>query len=355
MRERKYSLPRHTNLASQASRTGAFFIDLAVWVALTAAFFYGCFRLVFSSKATEINDKLDNYKIESHLFYKDENGYVDFLEPDSSFEEYKDVLSYFYLTYVPEVSEDKDLPVIKADGTKVNKSEYFTVEWFNKSLLKIDTEGQLLFEYVTVDEHEDFTQIAKVKESASQSDVNAFMQDALIYAMNKDFNNLPSINEVINDLNFVNQTALVLSLIPAGIITYIVLPIFLKDGATLGKKLFGLGLATSDGYKYKPQQLLMRFMPSLVMLLALFIPIWSDIFILMLVYLTVFLVSFTLAMASPKRSSLHDFCARTIVINKNTSILFDSMFEEEKYIANEDGIELTPDENGEEPEISYER
>ena len=62
-------------------------------------------------------------------------------------------------------------------------------------------------------------------------------------------------------------------------------------------------------------------------------------------------------MASPKKASLHDFVARTIVIDDKTSIIFENEIEEEAYLLKEDNLEEVVKEegDGEEPEISYEK
>ena len=61
-------------------------------------------------------------------------------------------------------------------------------------------------------------------------------------------------------------------------------------------------------------------------------------------------------MASPKKAALHDFAARTIVIDLHSSTIFLNELEEEAYIAKEDGLVVVEkDENGEEPELSYEK
>ena len=52
----------------------------------------------------------------------------------------------------------------------------------------------------------------------------------------------------------------------------------------------------------------------------------------------VVLISFALMMASPKRCALHDFAARTIVIDLEGSTLFENELEEEVYIRKEDGL-----------------
>ena len=44
-------------------------------------------------------------------------------------------------------------------------------------------------------------------------------------------------------------------------------------------------------------------------------------------------------MASPKRNSLHDYVAQSIVIDNTTSIIFDDSIEEETYIEREDKLE----------------
>ena len=60
-------------------------------------------------------------------------------------------------------------------------------------------------------------------------------------------------------------------------------------------------------------------------------------------------------MASPKKSSLHDFTAQTIVVDDKTSIIFDNEAEEEMYLLKEDNMPLSSPEEGEEPVLKYEK
>lgn len=104
------------------------------------------------------------------------------------------------------------------------------------------------------------------------------------------------------------------------------------------------------------RQLAMRVMPVFVVLLALLIPIWTDVVFIFIMFLVMFLVSFALSMSSPKRKSLHDFTAGTIVIDLKGSILFNNELEEEEYILKEDNLfEDKPIVAGEEPELRYEK
>ena len=173
--------------------------------------------------------------------------------------------------------------------------------------------------------------------------------DAYDVLLNQDY-----ILKLTNESNFLYSLEFALGAFIGMAITYLMFPFIFKNGQTLGKKAFGLGLANSDGYILNNNQLFMRIMPLFVCNAALLIPMWPNLLVMMLVYLTVFLVSFALAMASPKKASLHDFSARTIVINLKTSTLFKDEFEEEAYLLKEDDI--TPElSEGEEPELKYEK
>ena len=350
MRQRKYTLPRHTILAGQGPRVGAFLIDLATSLALFLAFLFGCFRFVFNFKTQPLGAKLDDERIKSALFFPAQDGKLDYYGSANDNVEFRNALKYFYTEYIPEVSEDKDKPVIIENDVEVKKSEYFTVEWFNKNVLKVESDGRAYFEYVG----EDKTIVANIKADVDAKTINVFLQNAWKVA-NKDFNNLPTIKKINNQFGFYNSLEAVLSAILATSIVYIVVPFVLKNGVTFGKKAFGLSLATKDGYVIENYQLFMRIMPLFVIILAMLIPIWRLTLTVAVVFTAFFLVSFTLSMASPKKCSLHDFTARTIVVDQRRSILFKDAAEEEDYIAKEDNLEVGTEYNGEEPDLKYER
>lgn len=354
MRQRKYTLPRHTNLASQGSRIGAFLIDLAISFALLLGFLFGCFRFVFLSKTSILDKKIYDQRIASHLFFENEKGELDYYTSSSNNEDFKNALCAFYTLYLPYEDVDKDIQVTLEDGSKVNKAVYFTIEWFNENVLKVSGDGSTLFEYKKAGEEPIKSELALIKADVPAEAVNTFLQKAWLTA-NSDFNKLPSFKKLNNECNFYYSIEFVLAGIIGFGIVYIVLPLILKNGVTPGKKAFGLCLATSDGYLFNNYQLAMRIMPLYVVLLAMLIPIWGKFFTIMIVFLAIFMVSFTLAMASPKRSSLHDFTGRTIVVNAKTSILFKDQAEEEEYIAKEDNLIVEEVVKGEEPELKYEK
>ena len=336
MSKRKYTLPRHTNVANQGPRIGAFLIDLAISLAITLVLLFGCFRFVFNFKTKPLNAKIEEERIKSQLFFKTENGSLDYYGVNSENEPFLDALKGFYLTYIPETSPE-------------NASD-FTPAWFNENVLKMSGDGQYFF---VLDEN-DSNKPGIINVEADKQSVNNFLQKAWLTA-NATLNKVPSFRQLNNEYAFYNSLEFVLSAFIGFSVAYIVIPLCLKNGTTAGKKSFGLCLASSDGYKIKNTQLFMRIMPLTVVLLALLLPIWRTMFVVMIVFLVVFLVSFSLAMASPKKSSLHDFTARTIVVNAKTSILFLNEAEEEEYILKEDNNELVAEKTGEEPDLKYEK
>jgi hypothetical protein len=65
-------------------------------------------------------------------------------------------------------------------------------------------------------------------------------------------------------------------------------------------------------------------------------------------------------MSSPKRMALHDLTGRTIVVDIKASTLFETIDQEEAYVLKEDNLlweedKKRSDEEGEEPELKYEK
>lgn len=339
MAQKKYTLPRHTNLANQGPRIGAFLVDLAVFVALTLLLLFACFRFVFAFKTKPLKQAITSERFATHLFIEGEKGKEKQYSADSDNKEFVDALAYFYTVYIP--------------SQNVSGSEELNANWFNSNILKIEGDGGAYFEYVKVGEEVDKTQIGVIKEGVSSADVNKYLQNEWITA-NKTLNNLESFKKLNVELGFYNSLEVVPSALIASTITYILIPLIFKNGVTLGKKAFGLCLADIDGYVIENYQLVMRAVPLDVVTLAQLIPIWSTIIVSFAIIMVIFLVSFSLAMASPKKCSLHDFTGRTIVVNARTSILFDNVADEEEYIANEDNL-VVKESGGEEPDLRYEK
>ena len=359
MRERKYTLPRHTNLAKQGARTGAFLIDLAVGLALSVALFFGCFNLIFKSQVKPCRDLVHKEEINSGLYVKDKNGEPQRISSSKDSDEFKDAIYYYYFCYLPgeNIDKSKGLEACKEKRKKP------TVEWFNKNILEIDPKNKdSVYKYKEVDGVPDKTQIGvkKVKsDGVTELEVEKFIQQKYVATIILDFNEISYIKETGYKAMMFNALSFTLASFIGFGVSYLVFPLVFKNGQTLGKKVFKLCLSNSDGYEFKNTQLIMRFMPFAVCDLSLLALVRANMYVVMTIYLIIFLVSFALAMASPKKMSLHDFTARTLVVDFSSSIIFKDPYEEEKYLLKEDNLLEDVDKNveyaGEEPPLKYEK
>lgn len=377
MARKTQTLPRHTNLASQSMRLVASIVDIAIGLAITFAFYFGCFNLIFANKTNTLLEQVEAYRIESHLQVRDEKGAVTIVD-DTSKEALTSALEGYYLRYLPgnpypgeQIAPNHNEP-IEVDGKKVLPKDYYTIQFYNNEVLGIpkdsdpeaekstsiftyqkDKEGNYLYDRVGV---------ARDHYYDTGSGEQQELTDALVLAQYKiiyynafyHFAAQDFYQTVANEYYFYYTLAIAGSILSAGIVCYIILPLFLKNGQTLGKKIFKLGLASYDGYKYHPYQLLLRFVPFFIVVASFLLPIWGNIFLIFAFVIVVLLISFALMMASPKRAALHDFAARTIVVDLASSIIFENELLEEDYINKEDNL---PREvyAGEEPELKYER
>lgn len=369
------TLPRHTNLASQSLRLVSAIVDIAIGLALTLGMFFGCFNLIFNNKTTPLQKQVEDYRVDSHLLVRKEDGTITTVENKS--EVYEASLEGYYLRYLPgkplegeKVAPNWDKPFM-VDGKEVLPQDYYNVRFFNKEVLGItqenpdgeksasyftykkDAEGNFLYDEIAVPRSERYNPDTGAKEEITDTILLGYYQEIYVTAFYH-FAAQEFYQTALNELTFYYSLAIVLAIFVAGLVTYIVLPLFLKNGQTLGKKIFKIGLASYDGYKYHEWQLLLRFVPFLIVDVSLLLPIWNNIFLVFAFVVVVLLISFALMMASPKRAALHDFAARTIVVDLNSSIIFENELEEEAFIEKEDNL---PKEvyAGEEPELKYER
>lgn len=338
MQKSKRTLPRHTVLAGQGSRFGAFLADIAMIFALTILLFFFVASPLMDPLFKEEQHSVSNEQFNSGLVVG-EKGKTKVLSNDASFEEYRDVISYYYLNYLT----GNDI----AEGKEANRyaSEHnYNVEWFNTNVLGIgvNPDSELdkgLFTYVNNDK----TVIGKPKEGADETAVKKFMENAYVLALS-DFYAQDFICDWENKIGFVVTMEIIISFLIPVFIFYVGLPLCLKNGQTLGKKLFGLALANKEGYIVEPWRILLRVVPVVIVMLSFLIPIWESEWLIAIVVSVVFLSSFALAMASPSKSSLHDYCAGTIVIDYKASKLFENSAQEEKYLFEEDGIDIDEEE-----------
>lgn len=367
MMQRKYTLPRHTNLASQGLRFASSIVDFAITLALILGFFFGCFNIIVGNVTKPMSEQLDTYYLESHLKVRKDDGTVAIIDY-TNLETMENAIEAYYLRYLPgkplegEGVAPNYNTTINVDGVDIPRSEYYNVEYFNYYVLGITQEnpdGDLSTSYFTYQKDADGNflkdRIGIKRDHAYDEDAgkvitldeNSFITryqyiyiDASTNLVSQDF-----YRSVSDHLYFLYEAAIAVSIVIAGIITYIIIPTFLKNGQTIAKKIFKLGLANYDGYKFQNWQLWPRFVIYFVVAAAIMLPVWTNPTYYILLVIGAILISFAFMMASPKRSALHDFAARTIVVDLESSIIFENEIEEDAYIAKEDGLPLEGEEN----------
>ena len=346
MGQKKYTLPRHTNLAKQGTRTSAFLVDLTIGILFTVFFVFAVFRPIFKSKINGYQNAINSARLESGLYIENEKGKVDTLPGAAEYTTYLEPLKNFYFNYMnSKAIPEKDRKV-------------YTVQWFNENVLKVGVADEYqCFKYDQTGGVDDPSKIGVLIDDTKKDNAKVLLQKQYKIAVLEVFNSISSVAEAGAKFMTLSTTIYVISIFLAGATSYVVIPWILKDGQTLGKKIFKLGLADADGYKFHNHRLLMRFMPFLVVNASLMFLVAINLYIVLSIVAVVFLVSFTLAMSSPKRMSLHDFTAQTIVVDLKTSKIFSTVEEEEKYVLREDHLldDVMPESDGEEPELRYEK
>ena len=99
---------------------------------------------------------------------------------------------------------------------------------------------------------------------------------------------------------------------------YLAFPLIFRDGQSLGKKIMKLAVIRQDGYASTRPQILLRQLPSIVIVIVLFVFLpWS---IAAISSLGLLILSYALSIFTPNHRAVHDFIAFTRVVDDKESI-----------------------------------
>lgn len=128
------------------------------------------------------------------------------------------------------------------------------------------------------------------------------------------------------------------SILGAFVILEFVVPLLLKNGQTLGKKAFGVGLMRKDGIKITPFMVFARSilgkytvetMIPVLMLVGMFFNGGGG---LSLILLGAFLLAqIIVPLATPNKTAIHDLMACTVTVDLASQMIFDSPEEQLEY------------------------
>lgn len=108
-------------------------------------------------------------------------------------------------------------------------------------------------------------------------------------------------------------------------------PMFFKDGRTLGKKIFGIGLMRTNGIRINAVSLFIRSVlgkftiETMIPVLIIMMMFWGTIGILgPMILAGLVLAQFISVAVSPTNALLHDRLANTVVVDMESQMIFDT-------------------------------
>ncbi len=324
-------------------RTLAAFIDFLVACFLGLGVF-ALVQLAFMDSKTgkNLTSSLHDYQVNSGLYYENEDGDLATYEDYSSYERYEEIMTNYYLVYLPEVNES-----IKYDnywynvfvlGLKDEKALYAEDEL--NGILE-PSKDCVLWEYQTVDgqtnydligvpasslyENDKLTDEAKVKllRFYCSSEARSVYYNAL-----QDLFNQPFFQTDFNKMTAYNLIyPLSISIPVALLIVYTIIPVCFRNGETMAKKIFHLCLVNKYGFKIRKTQILLRSLPPilLIVILVLFLPL---VYSVSAISLGAF-ASYLCSLFTKDKKAVHDMIAGTIVINERDSVFYDDITTQE--------------------------
>ena len=123
----------------------------------------------------------------------------------------------------------------------------------------------------------------------------------------------------------------VLTLFFAFIVTELAIPLFLKNGQTLGKKMTAIGVVRADGVRISSFQLFVRsifgkfLMETMIPVFAIMLGFFGVMVGMgIIISILILLIQIVLLIATKTNSAIHDSLAVTAVVDMQTQMIFDS-------------------------------
>lgn len=310
--------------ASLGKRSGAAILDVfiaaLVWFGLLAYGVQPIFNTAFDVYL--IQDQYQAIQIDSKLYVENaEYSTVNVLDA----EDYPTGVLEYYTVY---------------KFGKYSTGEEYSIPWYNEHILLIGTETSL-FQYQQILGVDDPTLVGIAKpvenpetltsaqlssaNAASASAVTSFFAAAYSAAVS-DLNLQPAYLTLATQLSNYFVWELAISIALSLLIFFLLIPMLLKDGKTIGKQIFGLSLVNKLGYKVTKLQILFRFLSFAI------IEVFGSFYTMM----GTILISYTMMVFGKKSMSIHDFLASTRVIDGKHSVWFKNADEAAKYQAEVD-------------------
>lgn len=293
--------------ANLLKRTGAAVLDLFLWLMSSLILLSYVFGPLYDAQygTTQLSDQFVAYQEASYLYATDEvsNQLVNLDLADVP-----DAIYQYYSMF--------------KDGKVYEPSEpafEFSIAWYNTNVLNV-LEADPIFELINTD----IDVLAVLKDGVTQTQIDAFYTESYRLAL-IDFNTYPPFASLVALINGYFIEIIGYSSLLSFFIFYILVPLLLKQGVTLGKKASGILVVNDKGYTMKWWQLPLRSLVLAATLVTALYTIFGSL-----------LLSYTLMVFTKGYRSANDFLAMTKIVDQKTSKIFN---DEQSLLAYEHQLE----------------
>lgn len=173
------------------------------------------------------------------------------------------------------------------------------------------------------------------EEMAAMSEEQLAAYQAAAEELSEDMEAKKAYEQVLSD-TFLTVS---LSLFASALLLEFLMPMWLGNGQTLGKKIFGVGVMRVDGIRVNRTILFVRAILGKYTL-GTMIPVLLAIMLIFgilgmvgaIVLLVALLLEWFLPLVTRNRSAVHDLLACTVAVDINSQLIFDTPEEREEYI-----------------------
>lgn len=306
---------KRIQIASTGKRILSGLIDLALMVGLTCLFYFCVFTKVVASVQhyDEANEVIKEQQLASHLYEEKDGKLVFYLDNHQAAKsgDIENVCTYFYTTYLKSVMPEK--------------KGYYDAYWFRVFSLRLPDDKNVFDDEPTYeDDQRPFKWTDKSCANYERKDPNdeqryyKFFANLITTANLIDFYNVPAVSANVNKMNWGNVRALIYSSLVGTVIPFLVVPLCLKNGKSVGKLATGLIVLTDEGYYYARWKHIIRYLAFYL------VEVFGGV---VTIGLTV-LFSTCLVIFSMKKRALHDYVAFACVANEKETVFFKDEEEE---------------------------
>ncbi len=335
--------------ASFVRRTFAAILDLLIAVFVGLGFFAAAQAIfVNSAYGKGLMNEINGYQVDSGLYYLDENGNAAPYDSYAAYGNYETMLVNYYTVYL----------------TSKCPQEYrqkYDVYWYNVNILGLEDAkglypnatiqepalslGKAYFVYVEEDGVNNYDVLA-IPQSSLHVDgdmskplsgegkeklLNFYYSpsaQSLYYNAGRNLYYTSFFQNAFHSYQMIsNIYPLTIAVFLSAMIFYFLLPMVLKNGATLGKKTLGLCLLGKGGFTIKKSQVLLRELPQILLFTVLFLALPFR--IALMIFSLLLLISYLVAVFTKEHNAIHDFIGFSKVINEKESLFFDTPEEQE--------------------------